>query len=124
MWTSSLAPSPMMWTPSRSARLAMENQLQAAGGIAANLAARYFTIIRNAHFIRCALFRQLLFGFADERNFRNRINSVGIILRIRHHALIAKDACGGDATLLHGNRGQRGKPMTSPAAKIFGTLVR
>src|SRR5579864_6809729 len=63
--------------------LAMKDELQTAGGIAANLAARDFAIIRDADLVGDIFVCELFFGFADEGNLGNGINSVRIISRVR-----------------------------------------
>ena len=60
------------------AGVAMKDELQAAGGVAANLAARGFAIIRHAHFVGHVFVGQLLFGLADEADFGNGVDAVGI----------------------------------------------
>ena len=55
----------------------MEHNLQAAGSVAANLAARDLAIVGDADLIRYVLIRELLFRFADERNLWNGVDAVG-----------------------------------------------
>ena len=42
----------MMWTPTNLARVAVEDELQAASGVAANLATRGFAVESHADFVR------------------------------------------------------------------------
>ena len=63
----------------------MENDLETAGGVAADLAARDLAIIRDADFVGHVFVGELLFGFADKRNFGDGVNSVRISRRIRLH---------------------------------------
>ncbi len=58
------------------ARFAVEDQLQPAGGVAADLAARGFAIVGDAHFVGHVFVGQLLFVLADEGNFGNGVNAV------------------------------------------------
>ena len=60
------------------ARLAVEDQLEAAGGVAANLAAGDFAVVGQADFVGHVLVGQLLLGLADERDFRDGVDAVGI----------------------------------------------
>src|SRR6202051_242161 len=62
--------------------LAMKNNLQAAGGIAPDLAAGNLTIISDAHFVGHIFVGELLLSLADKRDLRNRINAVWIVARI------------------------------------------
>src|ERR1035438_3056922 len=59
-------------------RFSMEDQLEPASGIAANLAARGLAIIGQAHFVRRVFFGQLFFGLTDERNLGDSVNAVGV----------------------------------------------
>src|SRR6266702_3680604 len=56
----------------------IENQLQAARGVSANLASRNFAEVSHSNFVGNFLVCQLLFRLSDERNLWNRLNSVGI----------------------------------------------
>src|SRR5216683_915479 len=91
--------------PEQFFRVGLKNQLEAAGGVAANLAARDFAEKRDAHFVGNTFFRELFFGFADEGNFRDGVNAVGIIRAIGMDRN-AKGIGGGDAALLHGDGAQ------------------
>ena len=84
------------------ARLAMENQLEPAGGIAANLAARGLSIVGQAHFVRRVLLGQLFFGLPDERNLGDGVNAVGVGSAVGFD-LEPEGARRGDAALLHRN---------------------
>src|SRR5258708_31072006 len=81
----------------------LKNQFQPARGVPANLSAGNFAKVSDAHFIGDACVGQLLFRFADERNFRDGVNAVGIVrgIGVNRHA---KSICGSDAALLHRNR--------------------
>ena len=88
----------------------MEDQLQAAGGVAANLAARDLAIVGHAHFVGHVFVGELLFGLADEADLRDGVNAVGIdSWDWRCMRVVAEGAGGGDAALLHRDRGQAGK---------------
>src|SRR5260370_33764498 len=64
------------------ARLAMEDELEASGGVAADLAPRDFAIVGQADFVRNVLFGELFLRLADERNFGAGVNPVGVVGRI------------------------------------------
>src|ERR1700719_2292516 len=83
-------------------RIRIKNQFQAAGGVAANLAARNCPEKRDTHFVGHPFLGELLFRFANERNFWNGVNPVRIVSAIRTNRN-AKGIGGSDATLLHGN---------------------
>src|SRR5580693_9351694 len=59
-------------------RLAVENQLEAAGCIAANLTPRNLPVVSHSHLERHIFIGKLLFGFADKRNLRDRVDPVRI----------------------------------------------
>src|ERR1700733_507505 len=82
---------------------AMEDQLQAPRGVAANLSARDLAIIRDADLVGHILLGQLLFRFADEGDFRNGVDAVRVKAGVRLLGLIAKGTGDGDASLLHGD---------------------
>ena len=88
------------------ARVAMEDELEAAGGVAANLAASDFAIEGHADFVGNIFVGELLFGFADEADFGNGVDAVGIEARVGEVARVVEGARGGDAALLHGDRGE------------------
>ena len=56
----------------------MEDELETAGGIAANLASRNLAIVSHAHFIRDVLIGQLFLGFANEADLGDGVDAVGI----------------------------------------------
>src|ERR1700733_11613513 len=58
--------------------LAMKDQLQAAGSVAADLAARDLAIVSHAHLVGRIFLGQLLFGLTDKRNLRDGVNAVRI----------------------------------------------
>src|SRR5215469_1657115 len=91
------------------AGVAMEDELEAAGGIAADLAARYFAVVGHADFVGHVLVGQLLFCFADEADFGNGVDAVGIKAGIRVGGVVVEGAVRGDAALLHGDRGECGE---------------
>ena len=91
------------------AGVAMEDELEPAGGIAANLAARHLAIVGHAHFVGNVLVGQLLFGLADEADLGNGVDAVGIEAGVGGGGVVVEGARGGDASLLHRDRGQRGK---------------
>src|SRR5579863_9640464 len=78
----------------------MEDELQAAGSVAADLAARDFAIVRHSDFVRNILVGELFLGLADERNLRDRVDPVGIIGRIGMHRR-SEGPRRGNAALLH-----------------------
>jgi hypothetical protein len=86
----------------------IEKDFEATGGVAANLSASDFAKIGHAHFVGNALVGELLLGFADEGNFGDGVNAVGIIgaVGIDGHA-----ECfgGGDAALFHGDGTEAGE---------------
>ena len=60
------------------AGVAVKDELEAARGVAANLAAGGFAIERHADFIRHVFIGELFLGFADEADFGNGVDAVGI----------------------------------------------
>src|SRR5580700_5755957 len=80
--------------------LAMKTYFQAPCGVASDLATRDLAIIRHAHFVRHVIVGKLFFGFPDERNFRDGIDSVWITGRVRDQ-LLAESSSRGDAALFH-----------------------
>src|SRR5258708_32859661 len=85
--------------------LAMKDELHAAGGIAANLAACDLAIIRDTDLVRDIFVRELLLRLSDEGNLRDSVDAVRIKSRIRRDRG-AESVCRGEAALLHRNRGQ------------------
>src|SRR5260370_28692446 len=83
----------------------IEDEFQAPGGVAANLAPRNFAKKSHPDFVGNTLVCQLLLCFSNEGNFRNRINPVGIIGAIGIRRYAESPGCG-DASLLHGNRAE------------------
>ena len=63
-------------------RVGAENQFEAPGGIAADLAARDFAEVGDADFVGDAFVGELLFRFADKRNFGNGVNAVRVVRAI------------------------------------------
>src|SRR5438132_7959271 len=104
----------------------IENEFQSSGGVAANLSTSNLPEIGQPEFVRNALVSKLLFGFADERNFRNGVNPIRIIraVGIRGHT---ERSGGGDAPLFHGDGAEarksdyisHGKNMQLLGAVIF-----
>ena len=86
----------------------IEKQLQSAGGVTANLAARDLAKIGHAHFVGNSFVRELLFRFANEGDFGNAVNPVRVIRAVGMDGH-AEGAGGGDAALFHGNRAEAGK---------------
>ena len=106
------------------ARFAMKDELQPPGGIAADLPARGLAIVGHADFVGHVFLGQLLFGLAGEGD-------------LREWCRCRKDRWPGWTGSSVPARSPRrcgpapwrrkpgsGNPMTSPAAKMFGTLVR
>src|SRR6267154_3908128 len=87
----------------------IEKEFQAAGGVAAILAAGNFPEKSHSDLVRDSFLGELLLGFSDKRDFGNGVNPVGIIraVGIRRHA---KRPSSGDASLLHRNRAEAGEP--------------
>src|ERR1043166_6401294 len=90
------------------ARLAVEDDLQASGGVAAYLAAGYLAVVCDADLVGHVLVRQLLLGLADEGDFRNGVDAVRVVGRVGLE-LTAEGEAGGDAPLLHRDRGEGGE---------------
>src|SRR5579859_8160505 len=101
--------------------IGLEDQFQASGGVAANLAAGDFAEKRHAHFVGHAFFGELLFGFADERDFWNGVDAVGIIGAIGMNGN-AKRVGRGDTALLHGNGAEAGEADDVADGKNIGLL--
>ena len=81
-------------------------------------------VARDAGFAWDLLGRQLFLGLAHHRDFRNGVDADG---KVRGHAAWPRHAehpAGGEPALLGRGCGERGKPMTSPAAKMWLTEVR
>src|SRR5689334_17708712 len=85
----------------------MEDDLEAAGGVAANLSAADLSVVSDADFVGYVFIRELLLGLADEGDFRDGVDAVGIVGRIGVGAVVVEGARDSDATLLHGYRGER-----------------
>src|SRR5579859_2527756 len=89
------------------AGIAMEDELEPAGSVAANLSAGDLAVIGHAHFVGHILFGELLFRFADEADLRDGVDAVGIKAGVGDGVHVIEGAGDGDAPLLHGDRGQR-----------------
>ena len=87
----------------------MKDQLEAAGGVPANLASRCLAIVGHADFVGHVFVGELLFRFADEADLRNGVDAVGIKAWVGAGRIVVEGARGGNAALLHGDRSQRGK---------------
>ena len=83
------------------ARFAVEDELEAAGGVGADLAARGFAIESHADFVGDIFVGELFFGFADEADFGNGVDAVGIEAGVGGGVGIVEGARGSDAALLH-----------------------
>src|SRR5271170_2082242 len=57
---------------------AMKDELEASGGVAANLAARDLPVVGHAYFIWNVLIGELLFRLADKRDLRDGVNAIRI----------------------------------------------
>src|SRR3984893_15841187 len=93
--------------------------------VSANLAARYFPEKSDAHFVGNALFGQLLLGFADEGNFRNGVNAIGIVGAIGMDGN-AESVGRRNAALLHGNGAKAGKADNIPDGEnvwLLGAVI-
>ena len=103
----------------------MEDQLQPSRRIAANLSTRNLPVVRHANLVRNVLFRfGLLLGLPDKADLRNRVDSIRVqipgldrILSSPNARAAATRPCSIDTEASDGN------PITSPTAKIVGTLV-
>src|SRR6266481_9464872 len=61
---------------------AVKKELEAAFGMACDLATGDFAVVGNANLVGHISFGELLFGFPDEGDLRNGVNAVGIGSRI------------------------------------------
>src|SRR5258708_15366271 len=61
---------------------AVKEELEAAFGVASDLASGDFAVVGNANLVGHICFGELLFGFPDEEDLRNGVNAVGIRSRI------------------------------------------
>src|SRR5579883_1370456 len=102
-------------------RFAMEDDLQASGGVAADLAAGDLSIKSHADLVRNVFVGKLLLGLADERNFGDGEDAVRIAGRVGVQVL-AEGVRGGDAALLHGDRGQARKADDVACGEDVGLL--
>ena len=91
------------------AGVAVEDELEAAGGVAADLASGGFAVVAHADFVGDILVGELLFGFADEADFGDGVDAVGVEAGVGEGAEVAEGAGDGDATLLHGDGGEGGE---------------
>ena len=66
-------------------------------------------VVGHAHFVGHIFVGQLLFGLADEADFGNGVDAVGIEAGVGGGGVVVEGAGGGDASLLHGDRGQGGE---------------
>ena len=89
--------------PQDLAGLAVKNQLEASGGIAADLAAGDLAIIRHADFIGNVFVGELLLGLADEGDFGNGVDPVRIGAPDSISPAV-EGARGGDPALFHRDR--------------------
>ena len=115
MWISSLAPSPMIWTPSSCARVRVEDQLQQPGAVADDLAAGDLAILRLADLVGHALLGQLLLVLPDHRDLGDGVDAVGEELRDALASTpkawqAARRPCSMEV------EARLGKPITSPTA--------
>src|SRR5258708_16259882 len=81
---------------------AVKEELEAAFGMACDLATGDFAVVGNANLVGHISFGELLFGFPDEGNLRNGVNPVRVGSRIGVQ-VETEGAGGGDAALLHGD---------------------
>src|ERR1700759_3323716 len=103
----------------------MEEELEAAFGVAADLAPGDFAVVGDADFVGNVGFGELLFGFADEGNLRNGVDAVGIAFGIAADRE-AEGAGGGDAALLHGDGSQAGETddvANGEDVRLLGTEI-
>ncbi len=91
------------------AGVAVEDELESSGGVAANLASSNFAIVGHADFVGNVFAGQLFLSLSYEADLGNGVNAVGIEAGIGGGSLVAEGAGGGDAALFHGNRSQGGK---------------
>src|SRR5579863_8143369 len=82
-------------------RVAVKDELQAPGGVAANLTAGGFTIEGHANFVGDIFVGELLFGFADEADFGNGVDTVGVETGVGSGVRIVECSRRGDAALFH-----------------------
>src|ERR1700733_6637301 len=68
--------------------LAMENDLQASGGMAADLSPGGLAIISDAYFVGHVFIGELFLRLADKRNLRDRINPIGVVARIGYQVFV------------------------------------
>src|SRR5271157_4023066 len=83
----------------------IEDQLQKSLIVSQHLRFDQFGITGNADLVRDLVTRELLFGRANHRNFRNCVNAVGNQVR-RDIAGHAENVATGKPSLLHGRAGQ------------------
>src|SRR5437016_12878958 len=83
--------------------LAVEDELQPAGGVPHDLPARDLAIVSDADFVGHVLFGELLLGFSDERDLGNGIDAVRVTRGVRVDG--QSDGLGGGyPALLQGDR--------------------
>ena len=109
MWTSSAGAFADDVHAEHLARVAMEDELESARGVAANLAAGDLAIVGHADLVGHVLVGQLLLGLADEADLGNGVDAVGIKAGVGGRRAIVEGVGRGDAALLHRDRGQRRK---------------
>src|SRR5579863_1325379 len=63
--------------------LPVEDELQAAGGVSADLTAGDLAVVPDADLVRHVLVRQLLFGLSQERDLGNGVHAERIVGGIR-----------------------------------------
>src|SRR6185437_10693668 len=90
------------------ARVAMEDQFQTSGSIAADLAACNLPVKCHAHFVWHVFVCQLLFGLADKRDFGNCVNAERKVRRSGIDWFVERPGYG-NAPLLHRDRSEAGK---------------
>src|ERR1039457_2301852 len=99
---------------------------KSAWHIITNLTSGSLAIICHADFVGHILVSQLLLGLADETDFRNGVDAVGIEAGIGGGVVVIEGPRGRDATLFHGDRSQRRKAddiANSEDVSDFGLIV-
>jgi hypothetical protein len=102
----------------------MEDELEAAGGVAANLAAGGLAIVGHADFVGHVFVGELLFGLADEADLGDGVDAVGIEAGVGAGARMSlKARAAAMRPCSMETEAREGKPTTSPTAKMWATLV-
>src|SRR3569833_2185637 len=78
------------------ARFSLEDELEAPGSVPADLASGSFAIESHANFVGDVLVSELLFSFADETDFGDGVNAVGIETGVGRSKSVVECAGGGD----------------------------